>query len=103
MNMKSIRVIDGRQVEFLARIRGDMKLIDVRVIGGGQGPASTWIEAIRMAREMVGYAIERDLREACAKTQREAARAARVAKHEAKQRRRAPMQSLRTLTERFGG
>ncbi len=93
--MQVIKTVGGRQVEFLARILGDMKLIDVRVVGGGCGPAVTWLDAWAMAHQMVAYADERIARERAATAAKESNRVARVAKHEAKQRRRAAAQGLR--------
>lgn len=93
--MQVIKTIGGHQVEFLARIIDNMKLIDVRVIGGGCGPCFTWLEAWAMAHQMVRYVDERIAAEKDAAAAKEAGRLARVAKHEAKQRRRAVAQSLR--------
>lgn len=93
--MQAIKTIRGYEVRFIASMRDQLKLVDVMVIGGGCGPALTWIEAWEMAHEMVGYAIERDLCEAATAARKESERLARVAKHEAKQKRRAPAQSLK--------
>lgn len=93
--MQVIKTIGGHRVEFLARIRGSMKLIDVRVIGGGCGPAGTWLQAWAMAHQLVRNVDERIAREAAAAAEKEADRIERVARHEAKQRRRAAAHGLR--------
>lgn len=93
--MQVIKTIGGRQVEFLARIRGELKLIDVSVIGGGSGPALSWLQAWAMAHHLVRNADERIIRKKAVAAARDADRLARVAKHQAKQRRRAEARGLR--------
>lgn len=93
--MRATRQIDGHEVIFTTWYFGDKKWIDVRVVGGGFGPSPNWIEAWSLMREMVANAVERDALALQLDAERKAARLARVAKHEAKQKRRAPGQSLR--------
>ena len=97
--MQVIKTICGRRVEFLARVRAADRLIDVRLVdGGGCGPASRWVEAMALARSLVRNRDEYEEAMAAATADKEAARRARVAAHEAKQKRRAPLQSARTLS-----
>lgn len=94
--MQVIKTIGGRRVEFLARVRSADRLIDVRLVdSGGCGPASRWVDAMALARSLVRNRDEYEAAMAAAAADKEAARLARVAKHEAKQKRRAPLVSAR--------
>lgn len=94
--MQVIKTIGGRRVEFVARVRANDRLIDVRLIdGGGCGPCIKWAEAWTLAKDLVCNRDEYECAMGQAEAEKEAARLARIAKHEAKQRRRAPLQSAK--------
>lgn len=103
--MEIIKEIDGMQVEFYTKIQGDGRghypghLIDVRVIDGiGCGPADNWIDAMALAKKLVVSTRREIVRQRLIEADKvleEEARLARIAKHQAKQRRRATAQSLK--------
>lgn len=93
--MIALKTIQGYRVEFVPQLRDRAKWIDVNVIGGGQGPAASWPEAWRMAHEMIELAKAYAFAAAREAAEKQAARTQRVQKHEAKQRRRAALQSAK--------
>lgn len=86
------KMIGGREVIFRTNIQSNFpacpKIFDVGISPGGSGPCTSWPQAWTRAHELVRLRDEYEAAVAAAEAKKEVARLARIAKHEAKQKRR---------------